>query len=113
MNIKKIYTENGKVIKEYFVHKEDAKEVASKLGIGDDLVETLENILATDEFVVVENENGFSLSKDGKMVSFNVIAGYLNSEAINGETIIVNENDNATINQEDAIDGEKVMQTQI
>ena len=44
MNIKKIYTENGKVIKEYFVHKEDAKEVASKLGISDDLVETLENI---------------------------------------------------------------------
>ena len=37
MDIKKIYTENGKVIKEYFVHKEDAKEVASKLGIADDL----------------------------------------------------------------------------
>ena len=82
MNIKKIYTENGKVIKEYFVHKEDAKEVASKLGVSDDLVETLENILATDEFVVVENENGFSLSTDGKMVGFNIISGYLNSEKI-------------------------------
>ena len=46
MYIKKIYAENGKVIKEYFVHKEDAKEVASKLGIADDLVETLENILS-------------------------------------------------------------------
>ena len=106
MNIKKIFTENGKVIKEYFVHKEDAKEVASKLGISDDLVETLENILATDEFIVVENENGFSLSKDGKMVSFNVIAGYLNSEAINGKDIIVNEDDNATINQEDMVEEE-------
>ena len=101
MNIKKIYTENGKVIKEYFVHKEDAKEVASKLGISDDLVETLENILSTDEFIVVENENGFSLSKDGKMVSFDIIAGYLNSESINGETITVNENGNATVNSEE------------
>ena len=61
MDIKKIYTENGKVIKEYFVHKEDAKEVASKLGIGDDLVETLENIFATDEFIVVEKDNGILL----------------------------------------------------
>lgn len=106
MDIKKIYTENGKVIKEYFVHKEDAKEVASKLGISDDLVETLENILSTDEFIVVENENGFSLSKDGKMVGFNIISGYLNSESINGETITVNENGNATINKEDAIEEE-------
>ena len=106
MNIKKIFTENGKVIKEYFVHKEDAKEVASKLGISDDLVETLENILATDEFVVVENENGFSLSKDGKMVSFDIITGYLNSEAINSKDIIVNEDDNATINQEDMVEEE-------
>ena len=88
MNIKKIYTENGKVIKEYFVHKEDAKDVASKLGIADDLVEKLEEMLATDEFIVVENENGFSLSKDGKMVSFNVIAGYLNSEDINGKNTV-------------------------
>ena len=57
MDIKKSYTENGKVIKEYFVHKEDAKEVASKLGIADDLVEKLEKMLSTDDFVVVENEN--------------------------------------------------------
>ena len=101
MNIKKIYTENGKVIKEYFVHKEDAKEVASKLGISDDLVETLENILSTDEFIVVENENGFSLSKDGKMVSFDIIAGYLNSENINSKPIIVGDNENDTINSEE------------
>ena len=106
MNIKKIYTENGKVIKEYVVHKEDAKEVASKLGISDDLVETLENILATDEFIVVENENGFSLSKDGKMVSFDIIAGYLNSENINSKDIVVNEKDNATINKEDMVEEE-------
>ena len=101
MNIKKIYAENGKVIKEYFVHKEDAKEVASKLGIDDDLVETLENILATDEFIVVENDNGFSLSKDGKMVSFNIIAGYLNSENINSKPIIVGDNENDTVNSEE------------
>jgi Mn-dependent DtxR family transcriptional regulator len=101
MNIKKIYTENGKVIKEYFVHKEDAKDVASKLGIGDDLVETLENILATDEFIVVENENGFSLSKDGKMVSFNIIAGYLNSENINSKPIVVGDNENSIVNSEE------------
>lgn len=100
MNIKKIYTENGKVIKEYFVHKEDAKEVASKLGIDDDLVETLENILATDEFVVVENENGFSLSKDGKMVSFNIIAGYLNSANVNSKPIIVGTDNASPINDE-------------
>ena len=101
MNIKKIYTENGKVIKEYFVHKEDAKEVASKLGISDDLVETLENILSTDEFIVVENENGFSLSKDGKMVSFDIIAGYLNSESINSKPIVVGDNENYTVNSEE------------
>ena len=106
MDIKKIYTENGKVIKEYFVHKEDAKEVASKLGIADDLVEKLEEMLATDEFIVVENENGFSLSKDGKMVSFDIIAGYLNSENINSKNIVVNENDNATINKEDMVEDE-------
>ena len=106
MDIKKIYTENGKVIKEYFVHKEDAKEVASKLGIADDLVEKLEEMLATDEFIVVENENGFSLSKDGKMVSFDIIAGYLNSENINSKDIVVNENDNATINKEDMVEDE-------
>src|SRR5574344_544078 len=88
MDIKKIYTKNGKVIKEYCAHKEDAKEVASKLGIGDDLVETLENILSTDEFIVVENENGFSLSKDGKMVSFDIIAGYLNSENVNSKSVV-------------------------
>lgn len=106
MDIKKIYTENGKVIKEYFVHKEDAKEVASKLGIADDLVEKLEEMLATDEFIVVENENGFSLSKDGKMVSFDIITGYLNSENINSKDIVVNENDNATINKEDMVEDE-------
>ena len=106
MDIKKIYTENGKVIKEYFVHKEDAKEVASKLGIDDDLVETLENILATDDFVVVEKNGGFSLLRDGKTVDFNVIAGYLNSESINGKDIVVNENDNATINKEDMVEDE-------
>ena len=99
MNIKKIYTENGKVIKEYFVHKEDAKEVASKLGIGDDLVE-LENILATDEFIVVENENGFSLSKDGKMISFNIISGYLNSENVNNESTVVEKENVPPINDE-------------
>lgn len=104
MDIKKIYTENGKVVKEYFVHKEDAKKVASKLGIGDDLVETLENILATDEFVVVENENGFSISKDGKMVGFNIISGYLNSENINSKPIIVGGNENDTVNSEEVID---------
>ena len=82
----------------------DGKEVASKLGISDDLVETLENILSTDEFIVVENENGFSLSKDGKMVSFDIIAGYLNPESINGNDIVVNENDNATINKEDMVE---------
>ena len=101
MNIKKIYTENGKVIKEYFVHKEDAKEVASKLGISDDLVEALENILATDDFIVVENENGFFLSKDGKMVGFDIIAGYLNSENINSKPIIVGDNENDTVNSEE------------
>ena len=101
MDIKKIYTENGKVIKEYFVHKEDAKEVASKLGISDDLVESLENILATDDFIVVENENGFSLSKDGKMVGFDIIAGYLNSENINSKPIIVGDNENDTVNSEE------------
>ena len=100
MNIKKIYTENGKVIKEYFVHKEDAKEVASKLGIDDDLVETLENILATDEFIVVENENGFSLSKDGKMVGFNIIFGYLNSANVNNESTVVEEENISPINDE-------------
>ena len=104
MNIKKIYTENGKVIKEYFVHKEDAKEVASKLGIGDDLVETLENILSTDEFIVVENEKGFSLSKDGKMVSFDIIAGYLNSENVDSKPIIVGDNENSTVNSEEVAD---------
>jgi enolase len=104
MNIKKIYTQNGKVIKEYFVHKEDAKEVASKLGIGDDLVETLENILSTDEFIVVENEGGFSLSKDGKMVSFDIIAGYLNSEAANSKPIVVGDNENPTVNSEEVVD---------
>ena len=100
MNIKKIHTENGKVIKEYFVHKEDAKEVASKLGIDDDLVETLENILATDEFIVVENENGFSLSKDGKMVGFNIIFGYLNSANVNNESTVVEEENISPINDE-------------
>ena len=89
MDIKKIYTENGKVIKEYFVHKEDAKEVASKIGIGDDLVETLENIFATDEFIVVEKDNDISLSKDGKMVGFNIISGYLNSTNANSKSIAV------------------------
>ncbi len=97
MDIKKIYTENGKVIKEYFVHKEDAKEVASKLGISDDLVETLEKILATDEFIVVENPNGLSLSKDGKAVSFNAIAGYLNSENVNSKSIVTGEVDTQKI----------------
>ena len=100
MNIKKIYAENGKVIKEYFVHKEDAKEVSSKLGISDDLVETLEKILATDEFIVVENPNGFSLSKDGKAVSFNAIAGYLNSENVNNESTVVEKENVSPINNE-------------
>ena len=93
MNIKKIYTENGKVIKEYFVHKEDAKEVALKLGITDDLVETLEEILATDEFTVIENSNGFYLSKDGKAVGFDIVAWYLNSEKFNSKHIVVGEVD--------------------
>ena len=100
MNIKKIYTENGKVIKEYFVHKEDAKEVASKLGIDDDLVEKLEKMLSTDDFVVVENENGFSLSKDGKMVSFNIISGYLNSANVNNESTVVEKENVSPINNE-------------
>lgn len=100
MDIKKIYTENGKVIKEYFVHKEDAKEVASKLGIGDDLVETLENIFATDEFIVVEKDNGISLSKDGKMVGFNIISGYLNSANVNSKSIAVGTENTSPINIE-------------
>ena len=100
MNIKKIYTENGKVIKEYFVHKEDAKEVASKLGIDDDLVEKLEKMLSTDDFVVVENENGFYLSKDGKMVGFNIISGYLNSENVNNESTVVEKENVSPINNE-------------
>lgn len=100
MDIKKIYTENGKVINEYFVHKEDAKEVASKLGISDDLVETLENILSTDEFIVVENEKGFSLSKDGKMVGFNIISGYLNSANVNNESTVVEKENVSPINDE-------------
>lgn len=100
MDIKKIYTQNGKVIKEYFVHKEDAKEVASKLGIGDDLVEKLEKMLTTDEFIVVENENGFSLSKDGKMVGFNIISGYLNSENVNNEYTVVEKENVSPINDE-------------
>lgn len=100
MDIKKIYTENGKVIKEYFVHKEDAKEVASKLGIGDDLVETLENIFATDEFIVVEEDNSISLSKDGKMVGFNIISGYLNSTNANSKSIAVGTENTSPINTE-------------
>lgn len=100
MDIKKIYTENGKVIKEYFVHKEDAKEVASKLGIGDDLVETLENIFATDEFIVVEKDNSISLSKDGKMVGFNIISGYLNSTNANSKSIAVGTENTSPINTE-------------
>ena len=100
MNIKKIYTENGKVIKEYFVHKEDAKEVASKLGIDDDLVEKLEKMLSTDDFVVVENENGFYLSKDGKMVGFNIISGYLNSANVNNESTVVEKENVSPINNE-------------
>lgn len=100
MDIKKIYTENGKVIKEYFVHKEDAKEVASKLGIGDDLVETLENIFATDEFIVVEKDNSISLSKDGKMVGFNIISGYLNSTNANSKPITVGTENTSPINTE-------------
>src|SRR5574344_872376 len=107
MDIKKIYTENGKVIKEYFVHKEDAKDVASKLGIGDDLVETLEKILSTDEFIVVENDNGFSLSKDGKIVGFNIISGYLNSENINSKPIIVGDNENTNVDSEEVTDEKK------
>ena len=100
MDIKKIYTENGKVIKEYFVHKEDAKEVASKLGIGDDLVETLENIFATDEFIVVEKDNDISLSKDGKMVGSNIISGYLNSTNANSKSIAVGTENTSPINIE-------------
>ena len=100
MDIKKIYTENGKVIKEYFVHKEDAKEVASKIGIRDDLVETLENIFATDEFTVVEKDNGISLSKDGKMVGFNIIYGYLNSTNTNSKSIAVGIENTSPINTE-------------
>ena len=100
MNIKKIYTENGKVIKEYFVHKEDAKEVASKLGIDYDLVEKLEKMLSTDDFVVVENENGFYLSKDGKMVGFNIISGYLNSANVNNESTVVEKENVSPINNE-------------
>ena len=100
MDIKKIYTENGKVIKEYFVHKEDAKEVASKLGIGDDLVETLENIFATDEFIVVESDNDISLSKDGKMVGSNIISGYLNSINANSKSIAVGTETTSPINTE-------------
>ena len=70
--------------------------------------ETLADINETmlEKLQETENDNGFSLSKDGKMVSFNIIAGYLNSESINGKDIVVNENDNATINKEDMVEDE-------
>ena len=74
--------------------------MASKLGIDDDLVEKLEKMLSTDDFVVVENENGFYLSKDGKMVGFNIISGYLNSANVNNESTVVEKENVSPINNE-------------
>ena len=76
MDIKKIYTENGKVIKEYFVHKEDAKEVASKIGIYNDDVSYLAEVIASHNCVLVEQITGFTLLVDGDLFRFKSVSDF-------------------------------------